>query len=115
MKKIMLFLVGAFLTANVSAGGRVAWAVPTQIDIERGNGFMVYGAFGNPGECTHADRFYVKKGHPQYDKIYSAALSAHASGKEVMAYIHECEPVSWYSIDSVTYNTLGPSGDFKIR
>lgn len=114
----MKYLIG-FILASLSltslAGGRVTWAVPTQIDIERGNGFMVYGNFGNPGECSMADRFYVKKEHPQYDKIYSAVLSAHASGKEIMAYIHTCEPVLWYSVDSVTYNTLGAAGDFKIR
>ncbi len=114
----MKYIVGilfAVMSLNSTAGGRVSWAVPTQIDIERGNGFMVYGSFGNPGECSTGNQFYVKKDHPQYDKIYSAVLSAHASGKEIMAYIHTCEPVLWYSVNSVTYNTLGPSGDFKIR
>jgi len=117
MKKLIvtLILVSALGTSIANASGRSVWAIPTQIDIERGNGFMVYGAFGNPGECTSSNKFYVKKEHPQYDKIYSAILAAFTSAKKIRTYIHECEPNLWYSSASVTYNTLMPNGDVQIK
>jgi len=119
-KKMRIFVslvIILFLNVAVSASvhGRLTWAIPTQIDIEKGDGFMVYGAFGNPGECTRADRFFVKKSHAQYDKIYAAALSALTAKREMRAYIHGCEPILWYSVGSVTYNILSGAGDFNIR
>ena len=103
------------ISVNVFAGGRITWAVPTQIDIERANGVMVYGSFGNPAGCTIANRFYIKKDHPQYEKIYAALLTAYTAKKRIRAYIHGCEPVTWYSVSTTTYNVLGGSGDFNIK
>ena len=111
--KYALILLTLISTASV-AGGWSNMATPTRVDIERGNGFMVYGRFGNAGTCTITDRFYVQKSHPQYKEIYSTVLAAFMSGKKVQAYIHSCNPVGWYSVASTTYNTLGPSGALNI-
>ena len=104
MKYLGVLLV-AFSSA-VYGGGWSNAAIPTQIDIERGGGFMVYGSFGNAGGCTVADRIYVLKGHPQYKEIYSAVLAAFTSGKKVQIYVHSCGPVSWYSVSTTTYNFM---------
>jgi len=113
--KYLLLALAVFVSCSVSAGGRTNWAVPTQIDVERGGGFMVYGDFGNPSECSISNRFYIKIGHPQYDKIYSAVLAAFSSGSKIRIYSHDCEPVMWYSVASTTYNVLNRYGDFQIK
>lgn len=112
MKYLLITLV--LLSPLSYAGGFTQFATPTKIDIERGGGFMVYGAFGNPGGCTVPDRLYVKKDHSQYDKIYATVLAAFMSGKRVQAYAHSCAPVGWYSVESTTYNTLDPWGVLNI-
>ena len=114
MKNILLIIV-ALISVGAHAGGRVSWATPIQIDIERGNGVMVYGNFGNPNNCTMSDMFYIKSDHPEFEKIYSALMIAYTSKKKITAYIHECSPVPWYSVIETTYNTLTLSGDFKIK
>ena len=116
--KVMKYLIPiftVFMSFAVSAGGRTNWAVPTQIDVERGSGIMVYGEFGNPNQCSVSNRFYIKIEHPQYDKIYSAVLAAFSSGDKIRVYSHACEPVTWYSVISTTYNVLNNSGDFSIK
>jgi hypothetical protein len=112
-KRILLILL--FISTNVFAGAWTDWAVPTQVDIERGNGFMVYGAFGNAGGCTVADKFYVKSDHPQYKEIYSAVLAAFSAKKSVRAYTHSCEAVTWYSVSTTTYNILSLGGTLNIK
>lgn len=102
-----------FSTASFAAGW-TNMATPTRIDVERGNGFMVYGSFGNAGTCTVVDRFYVQISHPQYKEIYSAVLAAFTAGKKVQAYIDGCNPVTWYSAASTTFNTLGPSSVLNL-
>lgn len=97
------------------AQGWSQFAVPTQVDIERGNGLMVYGSFGNAGNCTVADRFYVPTGHPQYREIYSAVLAAFTGEKQVQVYIGSCDAVTWYSVAATTYNVLGPGGALNLR
>jgi len=89
----------------MAAGWTVA-AVPTQIDIERSGGFMVYGAFGNPGGCAIGDQFYVKSDHTQYKEIYAAALAAFTAGYKLRAYIHSCEAVTWYTVAPNAYNIV---------
>jgi len=37
------------------------------------------------------------------------------AGKKIQAYIQACTPVAWYSVDSVTYNTLIPNSTFYIK
>jgi hypothetical protein len=112
--KYLLCIFVAFSSA-LSAGGWSNSATPTRVDIERGNGFMVYGEFGNAGGCTSPNKFYVQKNHPQYSEIYSTVLTAFTAGKKVSAYIHGCNPVGWYSVDSVTYNTLMPAGSLIVK
>jgi len=80
--------------------------VPTGIDVERGNGFMVYGVFGNTQECSVSNKFYVLSNHPQYKEIYSAVLAAFSSGKKVTAFISKCEAVAWYTSTTTTYNIV---------
>lgn len=99
---------------NAFAGGYGTWTVPTRIDVERGNGFMVYGNFGNPNNCTNSSRFYVPVTHPQYDKMYSLVLTAFTSNKQISPYFHKCSAVTWYSLPSVTYNWVS-SGSIGIR
>ncbi|KJY78519.1 hypothetical protein [Vibrio nigripulchritudo] len=112
--KRFIALSAALLSTSVYAGGWTSFATPTRVDIERGNGFMVYGNFGNPGNCTIQNRFYVQKTHPQYKEVYSMVLAAFTSGKRVQVYIHSCNPVGWYSVSSTTYNTMTPSGAINI-
>ncbi|MCU8089766.1 hypothetical protein [Shewanella sp. SM21] len=106
-KRLLLSFLPLF-ACNVWAGGFTAFAIPTRIDIDRGNGLMVFGAFGNPGGCTVGDRIYININHPQYQQIYAAILAAFASGKKIQAYSHECKPASWYSVEAVTYNHVEP-------
>ena len=113
MKYLLLILV--LISSDAFAGGWVTPAVPTRIDIERGGGFMVYGAFGNVGECTFTNRFYVEINHPQYDQIYSTVLAAYMSGKKVRAYTHVCKGRGWYATLDKTFNTLTPSGALNIQ
>lgn len=77
MGLIILLLTSGSCFANAWSN----WAVPVQIDVERGNGFMIYGAFGNPNSCTNADRLYVHVSHPQYTKIYALVMTAFTAGK----------------------------------
>ena len=112
----VIVLIGLLLASFTSyAGARTNWAVPTQINIVRGEGVMVYGDFGNPNNCTKADLFFIKSDHPSFDRIYSTLMTAYLAKKEVKAYIHECQPVLWYSVVETTYNTLTLSGDFQIK
>lgn len=113
MKSILVFLI--IFPAAVIAGDWTSYAVPTKIDIERGNGFMFYGEYGNPEECTTENRIYVEIDHPQYKEIYSTVLAAFISGKAVRAYIHECGTVGWYAASPTTFNILTPGGALDIK
>lgn len=113
---IKLALCSLYLFSHYSyAGGWATPAVPTHIEIERGGGFMVWGAFGNAANCSKAASFYVKADHSQYDKVYATVLAAYMAGKKVKPYIHTCEPVGWHSVSSVTYNTMTRSGALYIH
>lgn len=114
MKKIAL-ICALLLSFDASAGGWTNWAVPTQIDVERGGGFMVYGSFGNPNTCTISDRIYVQISHPQYDEIYSLVLAAIAAQQEIRLYCHTCQPVPWYSVPATTYNHVTSGGAVNVR
>lgn len=114
MKKFLLVVLSVF-SVNVFAGGWATPAVPTGVDIVRGEGFMVYGAFGNPGECSAWGKFFVKIDHPQYSEIYSAVLAAYMSGKKVKPYIHGCTSLGWYAVSSTTFNILSSNGALNIQ
>ena len=118
MKNIGLLTCSILLLYSSVAisGGRATPATPTKIDtVGVHNGFMIWGAFGNPAGCTQANAIWVKGAHPQYDKIYSTVLAAFMAGKKINVYAHSCEPVGWYSTTDITYNVLGPSGDLQIQ
>jgi hypothetical protein len=94
------------MNSTCLAGGWTAWAVPTRVDIVRTEGFMVFGSFGNPGGCTVSDQFFVAINHPQYNQIYATLMTAMATGRQIMAYSIECDPETWYSVSTTTYNTV---------
>lgn len=104
VSKLILVVMLLISSTATYAGGYGAWATPTRIDVERGNGFMFYGAFGNPNNCSSNTRFYVPISHPQYEQIYALVLAAFTSGKQVLPYFDKCDPVMWYSAATVTYN-----------
>ena len=103
MKKYIAAVIFA-LSASQAFAGWTDSAVPSRVDLDRGNGFMVWGDFGNPNSCQNGDQFYVNKDHPQYKEIYSMVLTAIVSGRMVKAYITSCEQALWYS--SNTTNTM---------
>lgn len=112
--RVILFL---FLTSFVTFAEAGSWsqtAEPTRIDIERGNGVMIYGAFGNAGECSTSNKVFIEKSHPQYDKVYAMVLAAFASNKKLRIYIHSCKPVTWYAVKETTFNTLTSAGAINI-
>lgn len=113
MRKFTLLSL-LFLSMPALSGAFSNAAVPTRIDIERGNGFMVYGSFGNPMNCTNEARFFIQKKHPQYSEIYSTILAAFTTKKRIQLYAHSCTPVGWYSKPEVTYNTVTPAGTVFI-
>lgn len=92
-----------------SAAGNTNAAVPTRIDVERGNGFMIYGDFGNPGSCVVADRIFVRINHPQYKELYATALAAFAGKYKLAAYVYGCDSNTWYAVASTTFNIVEPS------
>lgn len=104
----MLRLISIIALSLVSvpsyAGAFSNWAVPTRIDLERGNGVLVYGEFGNAGDCVITNKVYIPESHPQYDKAYAMVLAAFTAGKEVVFYIDQCLPVGWYAQASNTFN-----------
>ena len=113
MKLYMSLVLLLFSTTSI-AGGWSHWASPTQVDVERGNGIMVYGAFGNPSECGLSDRFYIPKTHPEYDKIYAVVLTAFTAQKELRVYSHNCGKVGWYTANATAFNFVG-DGAVYIR
>lgn len=113
MKYVLVSLL--LVSSAAYSQGWSQFAVPTRVDIERGNGLMVYGSFGNVGNCTVADRFYVLASHPQYEEIYSAVLTAFTSQKQVQVHIASCDSVTWYSVAATTYNILGAGGALNMK
>ena len=114
MKKPFALMLTTFTTAAV-AGANTTWGVPTQVDVVRGEGMMIYGSFGNPGGCSVADKFFVPINTTQYSQIYAAVLTAMASGKEISAYVASCTPLGWYAVLSTTYNQVTGSEAVYMR
>lgn len=108
MKKIIIILTLLFISeAVLSAHGSTSYAVPTKLEVVRGQGFMVFGDFGNPGECSTSNTIWVPIEHPQYDQLYSTALTAFTANKKIQAYIHSCVNMGWHG---GTQNTLSAPG-----
>lgn len=96
-----------------AAGGSTAYAVPTTIEVIRGQGFMIFGPYGNPGPtpCSKADAIWVPISHPQYSELLSTALSAFAGQFKLKAHVHSCTAIGWHSGD---YNELTNNGVLYI-
>ena len=104
-----------FAATLANAGGWSNWATPTQIDLERGNGILVYGAFGNPADCMVENQIYISSAHSDYEKIFGLLLTAQAAQKEVRFYAHKCERVGWYSATADAFNMVTPDGAVTFR
>jgi len=76
--------------------------------------FLIYGQFGNAGQCSIADKVYVRINHPQYKELYSTVLAAYMAGKRIQPYINDCITVGWYVRPNTTFNTLTSSGSLNI-
>lgn len=101
-------------SAAALAAGPSAAAVPTKIDLVKSDGFMLFGAFGNPGGCVNGDRLFIKAGHPQYKQMYATALAAMLSKQKITAFVHSCEAVDWYSGPTSTFNIVQAYGTLAI-
>jgi len=113
--KYAMVILALFVCCTSYAAGWTQFAVPTQVDIERGNGLMIYSSFGDPGDCVVDDRVYVRSTHPQYKEIYSAVLTAFSAGKQLQFYIHSCDTVIWYSAAPTNYNIMGTGGALNMK
>lgn len=112
MKKILLICVWLFSSMAI-AGGWTNKAVPTSVEIVRSQGFMITGKFGNPAECSRADYLWVAIEHPQYDALYSMALSALNAGKRLRGYSHKCEEIGWHGGSFNSVRSYGAMYVFK--
>lgn len=101
-------------SASAYAGGFSVAAVPTKVDIIRGEGIVIAGEFGNPGGCSNANFLFVRSDHPDYKQIYAAALAALVSKQKIYGYVHYCVPVLWYSVPTSTYNAIDANGSLAI-
>ena len=109
--RLLSSFIGGVLCISFGIGvchavGYTVFATPTQIEVVRNQGFMVYGAFGNPGSCTVGDQFFVLFTNTQYNQMYATILAAFTTGTQISVYVPECDPNSWYSVPSTTYQTL---------
>lgn len=104
MKKVLLGIFLLLGSLEVSAGSWSEWAIPERIDVERGNGIMVWGEFGNSEGCASSNRVFIPERHPQYDKTYALVLAAFSANKEVQVYVTGCQKVGWYTSTEDAFN-----------
>jgi hypothetical protein len=76
---------------------------------------MVYGAFGNPGGCSLGDKFFVKSDHAQYKALYAMAMTAFVAKQRLFAYVDSCQPVTWYTAPTTTFNTVSGGSVMHIH
>jgi hypothetical protein len=94
------------LSAPVLAGaGWSGIAVPTSIDLVRGEGFMIFGQFGNAGGCTYTNQIFIQADAPDYKLLLATAMLAFSSGRELMVYTDSCVARAWYAPSTNTFNT----------
>ena len=102
------------LSGVSQAGGWTYWATPTQVDVvvtksldanapNVTKGIMIYGSFGNPGNCSVTDRFFVPASHELFAQIYAAVLAANISGKKIRGYVGNCVANPWYAGSETTF------------
>ena len=116
MKRVLSVISLFFVFASTAnAGGWTEWAVPSQVDMIRNEGFVMFGDFGNPADCTFSGRVFVPSSHPEYEKLYSMALTAFTAGKQIRLYSHGCQPIGWYTTTDKTFVALQSNGAMNIR
>ena len=115
MKKIVFSILLLQLTCmSASAAGYSNAAIPTQIDVERGEGFAIYGDFGNPGGCTNVNVLFVRSNSPHYKEMYAAALSAFTGRFRLQAYVVNCQTITWYTVAPNTLNIVDANSVLNI-
>ncbi|UTW45820.1 hypothetical protein KFE80_02605 [bacterium SCSIO 12696] len=82
------------------------------IEVIRAQGFMIFGELGDPANCGNTGYLWVAINHPQYEQLYSMALTAFTAGKKIQAYAHSCTDVGWHG---GSFSTLGGAGGMYIR
>ncbi len=114
MSALLILIVGLAAAPETRAAGATSLkAVPYRIEVVRGNGFMIFGAFGNEGPtpCTKSNALWIAVSHPQYDQLYSMSLTALTAGLELYGYAHVCKDIGWHS---GTWNEITSSGVLHI-
>lgn len=101
-------LFAALMAASAPAFSGAGWstsAVPTSIDVVRGEGFMIYGQFGNGGSCTFSDQVFIQANAPDYKALLATAMLAYSMGRQIMVYTDACVARAWYAPSTSTFNT----------
>ena len=83
-------------SSAANAAGYGTWGTVNRVEVVRGQGFVVWGSFGNPNSCTNSNGFWVKIDSTQYDELYSMALTALVSGLQLQPYLRECGTIGWH-------------------
>ncbi|TRY33421.1 hypothetical protein [Aliiglaciecola sp. M165] len=111
MMRILATLLFVFSSAAM-AGGWTNTVPVEHVEIIRGQGFEIKGAFGNPSNCSGSDSIFVSTNHPQYDQLLSVALTAFTADKKLKIYSHKCIDYGWHG---GTYNELTADGAMYIK
>jgi hypothetical protein len=116
--KALALIASIAVSSVASAGGQTNSALITKIELIRGDGMVLFGAFGNPSSfnaaCTSGDLIFVKKDHPDFKMIHTMATAAQLSGKRVYAYTHVCDYLTWYTGTTATYPRLTVDGVIAV-
>jgi hypothetical protein len=98
----------------LAAGGWTSYAAPAEVEVVREQGFIIFGAFGQPGAtgCTVPDAIFVPIDHAQYNALLSTALTAVSGGLSLRVYVRSCTAVGWHG---GTFNTLSGSDALYIK
>ena len=112
MKQLVIWLA-LFLApfSGIQAAGWSTIATVDRIEIVRGQGAIVFGAFGNPSSCTEDMGFWIKIDHPQYKELYSMAMTAMTSGQRLQPYLSACESIGWHG---GTWNVLSAADSMNM-
>jgi hypothetical protein len=118
MKRIIVSAVAITCSLiGFSPSASAAWsapAVPGTVDIVRGEGFMIYGSFGNGEGCSIADQVFVQSDAPAYKEILAAVLLAQSQGRPISLWIHSCVTRGWYAAPTTTFNTVSVNATLKL-
>ncbi|MDM3869729.1 hypothetical protein QSV34_00035 [Porticoccus sp. W117] len=118
MKKGILAVLLTLVSFAVLAGGWTHYSASDSkgtienIEVIRAQGFMIFGDLGDPADCGRDGYLWVAFDHPQYEQLYSMALTAFTAGKKIQAYAHSCTDVGWHG---GSFSTLTGAGGMYIR